>query len=230
MAKVHDPERYANVPGWVRVVDDFGNQRGYHHIEDVRWMFKREVTPQEKETIDITLEWLEQRVYHDEDTGCWVWGGFITKQGQPQARFSLGPHISATMLVRRLVAKMKFEPSFAFPNAARWMQNRQAGVGETCLRGCCHPDHVRMRTKQQAMKNRRGIPLPLTHKMRISATRLKRSKVSDEVIQQILADPRPGNVVALELGVDKSYVPHVRTGKLRTYSTMGRNMFSGLMT
>jgi hypothetical protein len=189
---------------------------------------RREPTPKEKDEITIDIEWLKARVTED-DSGCWVWNGFITKGGQPQCRITIEPKVSATMLVRRLVAKMSFNPTAKFKSAAAFMRNRQAGALTTCSWGCCHPDHVRMRTKVQAMKPRRGKPLPLSHKMRISAARRKNSNISDADIRRMMLDERPGNHVAAEYGVHPSYVPHVRTGKLRAFSTMGNNLFSGLL-
>lgn len=189
---------------------------------------RREATQAEKDAIEITLEWLERHCVED-DNGCWVWQGFITKQGQPQCRITIEPKVSATMLVRRLVAKMKYEPSAKFPDVNRFMRNRQAGVEPTCSRGCCHPDHVKLRTKQQAMKHTRGKPISFTHRMNISKARRRNSNISDADIRRMMLDERPGNHVARDYNVHPSYVPHVRTGKLRVFSTMGNNLFSGLL-
>lgn len=188
---------------------------------------RREPTQDEKDAIEITLDWLLAHVKEDEH-GCWVWQGFITKGGQPQCRITIEPKVSATMLVRRLVAKMKFTPTAKFTSAARFIKNRQAGAKPDCSWGCCHPDHILVRTKTQAMKPRKGKPLSFTHKANISRARRKKSRISDEVIKQMMLDPRPGNHVAKELGVHASYVPHVRTGKLRVYSATG-GVFSGLL-
>lgn len=227
MAKVIDPERYAGVPGWVRVVDDFGNHRCYHFVEDVRDHFRREATPEEKDNIEITLDWLMERVKEDEDTGCWVWQRFITKQGQPQCRIAVTPFVHATMLVRRLVARMKFEPSAKFPNASRFMRNRQAGVNPTCSWGCVHPDHVKMRSKKQAMAFYKGTPMPLTQKMRISQTKRAKSKVKPEDIHYILASTEPANKVSIELGMSESYASKVRRGKIGVVAATG--VFTGLL-
>lgn len=188
---------------------------------------RREPTQEEKDAITIDLEWLERHVREDEN-GCWVWQGFITKGGQPQCRITIAPKVSATMLVRRLVAKMKFEPSEKFPDANRFMRKRQAGVEESCSWGCCHPDHVKLRTKVQAMKNRRGKPLSFAHKANISRARRAKSRITDADIHRMMIDPRPGKHVAEDFGVHHSYVPHVRTGKLRTYSSTG-GVFTGLL-
>ena len=158
-----------------------------------------------------------------------MWTGHVTKQGQPQARVSVLPGVHATMLTRRLVARMKWKPSAQFPTVADFYRDRQAGVPASCSPGCCHPDHVSMRSKTAAMDNRRGVPLPLEHKMRISAAKRKNSKIDDATIRAILQDPRPGRHIAAELGVHASYIPHVRTGKLRAYSAVGDGLFAGLL-
>lgn len=227
MATVKNPDRYKDVPGWVPVIDDFGNFRCYHFVEDVRAHFMREATPEEKDALTIDLEWLERHVVED-DNGCWVWKGFITKGGQPQARFTLGPFVHCTMLVRRLVARMKFEPSAKFPDAAAFHRNRQAGTLEGCSWGCCHPDHVVMRTKKQAMKPSRGKPLTLEHRQAISRARRAQSKVPDSKIVEIIASPKPAKHVSIELGMDPSYASKVRRGNCRIYSATG-GMFSGLL-
>jgi rhamnose utilization protein RhaD (predicted bifunctional aldolase and dehydrogenase) len=229
MAKEQRPDmRRDGVPGWVRVVDDFGTLMRYTQVEDLKGELAREATPEEKDAIEIDLEWLERHVIAD-DNGCWVWQGFVSKQGQPQCRISVKPYVTATMLVRRLVARMKYEPSKKFPDAARFMRNRQAGVPQTCSRGCVHPDHVVMRTKKQAMAGYRGTPMPLTQRMRISAAKRKVSKVSDEVIRQVMVDPRPAKHVSVEIGMSECYVAHVREGKLRAYSSLGYGLFAGLL-
>lgn len=195
----------------------------------VKGVKRREATEEEKAAFEITPDWLMSHVKED-DNGCWIWQGYSTDIGQPQARVTVAPGISATMLVRRLVGKLKFSPSKQFPDAEKWMRLRQAGIKDTCSAGCCHPDHVLVRTKQQAMKNRRGVPLSMEHRMNISLARRKTSKVDDATIMRIMRDPRPGTEIAAELGLHPSYVPHLRTGKLRVFSTVGDNMFAGLMS
>lgn len=227
MAKVRDPERYANTPGWVRVVDDFGNQRGYHHVEDVRWLFMRSPTQAEKDGVEITLDWLLERVKED-DNGCLVWTGFITKQGQPQARIVINPHVHATFLVRRLVAKMKFEPGPKFRNANAWMRNRQAGVPTTCSHGCCHPDHVIVRTKKQAMASYRGTHLSLEHKRKISLTKARKSKVDTADVARILLSNEPANKMDAELGMCPGYSSKIRRGNMRVFEATA-GVFTGLL-
>lgn len=232
MAKVRDQNRYKNVPGWLPVTDDFGRFRGYHFVEDVRHVFMREATPEEKDALEIDLEWLERHVTVDEDTGCWVWNGYVTKGGQPQARFTLGPFVHATMLVRRLVARMRLGgPNAIIQNGntvAKYMRSKQCAAKETCLRGCCHPDHVLVRSKKQAMKKSRGKPLPLSQKAAISRTKRARSKVSEDDIQRILASNEPAYKLSLELGMDPSYASKVRRGNIGIYQATG-GLFTGLL-
>lgn len=185
----------------------------------------RTASAAEREAIEITLEWLQARVKVDEH-GCWVWQGHITKYGQPQVRITVAPYVAASMMVRRLVAKMKFKPSQVFRVASTFMRKRQAGVMPDCSWGCCRPEHVVMRYKKTAMRPTVGRPRSMQHRLKISQARRRNSKISDETIRLILADPRPGSVVARELGLHPKYPSRVRKGALRQFSAMG--MFTGL--
>jgi rhamnose utilization protein RhaD (predicted bifunctional aldolase and dehydrogenase) len=192
---------------------------------------RREATPEEKESIEVSLEWLERHVVED-DNGCWVWQGYITKSGQPHARMTVAPNVYATMLVRRLVVKARMGGGDAVigHNIAvnNFLRKRQCNVKDECSRGCCHPDHIVVRSKKQAMANTKGKPISEQHRQNISRARRKNSRIDDATILKMMLDPRPGKHVALELGVHPSYVPHVRTGKLRAYSATG-GIFSGLL-
>lgn len=189
---------------------------------------RRKPTQEEKDAISIDMAWLKAHTTEDA-RGCWVWNGFVTKQGQPQCRITIAPKVTASMLVRRLVAKMAWGDKEITTTKGgeawgweKFAQSRQAGVRRTCSWGCCHPEHVKMRTKFQAMAPARGRPLPLEHRLAISKARRATSRISEADIVRMITDPRPGIHVAAEMGVCPSYVPHVRTGRVRAYSAPGQ--------
>lgn len=176
----------------------------------------------------IDLVWLEERCKEDQDTGCWVWQHFISKEGVPRCSLQLAPGVRASFAVRRLVAKMKAD---MLPEQfERHNRNKQAGVRLSCTRGCCHPDHVVMQTRVQASDVMRGVPLTVLHKLRISQSRTRASKVSDEDVIQMLTCNESSVAIGRKLGVNKGYAAQVRKGKLRACGALGGGLFSGLLT
>lgn len=156
---------------------------------------------------EITLEWLEARVRADED-GCWIWTGFTTKQGQPQARLNY-----QFFLVRRAVWEQVHTRELV---STLW-------VGAKCDKpGCCHPDCMVARTRGRAMK---GRSLTKVHKANITAARRKNSHIPDEVVAEVRASKETGRHLAKQFGLSESYVSLVRLGKIRADI---RNPFAGL--
>lgn len=225
MHKKRPDMRRDGAPGWIRVVDDFGALVRFTHVEELDDLFRRPATQAEKEAISITLDWLRAHCEIDpeDESGCWRWRGFITRQGQPQARMLVAPHVHATMLVRRLIAKLTLEGA-KLPGGASveaFMAKRQAGVRAECERGCCNPDHVMLRTKTQSAAPTRGKPISLPHRMAISRARTRDSKVDADGIREILLSPESAKDISLRLGMDPSYASKVRRGELRQVHTGG---------
>ncbi len=194
---------------------------------------RREATKAERDAYRIkNKKWLRHRCKVTQDSECWVWKGVVTKGGQPQVRLTLAPKASATMLVRRLVAKY---------NGVELTDDMQCAVLPTCLRGCCRPEHVVARSKKEAMAHRVGVPLTEEHKNNISKAR---SVVHVGVIEEILTSPEPAKHVALRNGLCESYASKIRRGamrhrdlaeikpkvkKARAIRLSPTNMFSGLV-
>lgn len=156
---------------------------------------------------EITLEWLQARVREDDD-GCWIWTGYTTEQGQPQARLNY-----QFFLVRRAVWEQVHNRELV---STLW-------VAAKCDKpGCCHPDCMVARTRSRAMK---GRGMTVQHKAAIAKARRKSSDIPDEVVAEVLASKESGRDVAKRLDVTESWVSLVRRGKIRVDL---RNPFAGL--
>ena len=156
---------------------------------------------------EITLEWLEARVRADED-GCWIWTGYTTKHGQPQARLNY-----QLILVRRVVWEMTHDKEL---KSTMW-------VAAKCNKpGCCHPDCMVARTRSQALK---GRGMTLLHRAAIATAKRRNSDIPDEVVAEVRASDEQARQMARRLGLTESYVSLVRRGKIRVDL---RNPFAGL--
>lgn len=156
---------------------------------------------------EITLEWLEARVRTDDD-GCWIWTGYTTKHGQPQARLNY-----QLILVRRVVWEMTHDKEL---KSTMW-------VAAKCNKpGCCHPDCMVARTRSQALK---GRGMTLLHRAAIATAKRRNSDIPDEVVAEVRASDEQARQMARRLGLTESYVSLVRRGKIRVDL---RNPFTGL--
>lgn len=156
---------------------------------------------------EITIEWLEARVRADDD-GCWIWTGYTTKHGQPQARLNY-----QLILVRRVVWEMKHDKEL---KSTMW-------VAAKCNKpGCCHPDCMVARTRSQALK---GRGMTLLHRAAIATAKRRNSDIPDEVVAEVRASDEQARQMARRLGLTESYVSLVRRGKIRVDL---RNPFTGL--
>lgn len=156
---------------------------------------------------EITLKWLEARVRADDD-GCWIWTGYTTKHGQPQARLNY-----QLILVRRVVWEMKHDKEL---KSTMW-------VAAKCNKpGCCHPDCMVARTRSQALK---GRGMTLLHRAAIATAKRRNSDIPDEVVAEVRASDEQARQMARRLGLTESYVSLVRRGKIRVDL---RNPFTGL--
>lgn len=156
---------------------------------------------------EITLEWLEARVRADDD-GCWIWTGYTTKHGQPQARLNY-----QLILVRRVVWEMTHDKEL---KSTMW-------VAAKCNKpGCCHPDCMVARTRSQALK---GRGMTLLHRAAIATAKRRNSDIPDEVVAEVRASDEQARQMARRLGLTASYVSLVRRGKIRVDL---RNPFTGL--
>ena len=156
---------------------------------------------------EITLEWLEARVRADED-GCWIWTGYTTKHGQPQARLNY-----QLVLVRRVVWEMTHDKEL---KSTMW-------VAAKCNKpGCCHPDCMVARTRSQALK---GRGMTLLRRAAIATAKRRNSDIPDEVVAEVRASDEQARQMARRLGLTESYVSLVRRGKIRVDL---RNPFAGL--
>lgn len=125
---------------------------------------------------------------------CWLWTGGLVR-GSEYGRFSLG---YMTYLTHRLMLARKL--------------GRELGDGMLALhscrnRRCCNPDHLREGTPAENQADRKrdgtayGIKTP--------------SKLTDDQVRAIRADPRSQGVIAAEYGVNQSTISYIKSTKRR---------------
>ncbi len=145
----------------------------------------------------MNLDWLEARV-KDVD-GCWVWQQSATNRRQdPCGRLD-----DKTILVRRVVWEQVHERKARSDRIAR------------CSCGthlCVHPDHIVMASRSTP---RKGKPITMVHRARISATKRATSKLSDEQVREIRSAPGMNTEIARVHGVNPSYVGHLKRYEAR---------------
>lgn len=146
---------------------------------------------------DIGLDWLLARVKEDE-CGCFIWTGYMSAHGQPQARINL-----QLVLVRRLVWALV---NGRDPAPAMWVTARCG------THGCVHPNCMVMRTRSAALK---GRTTPMVVCAKISASRSKNSRFSAEAIRAMRSEPGTLIEVAARHGADPSYISQLRRNKAR---------------
>lgn len=146
---------------------------------------------------EIDLGWLQARVRED-DEGCWIWTGCMSKAGQPQATINY-----QHFLVRRAVWQAAHN-RVLLPTT--W-------VGVKCGKhGCTHPDCLVARGRAEAL---RGHHMTVAHKATIARVKRAKSAITDEMIAEIMTSNEPDKVIAERLGVCASYPSKVRQGRLR---------------
>lgn len=122
------------------------------------------------------------------EDGCWVWTGFVFRDGYGSFRNEFNEKERAHRWSARVLGKLLIEGKC---------------VCHHCDNpGCVRPEHLFVGTQTENIadmdrKRRRGtIKIPL------------------EVASAIRADPRPQKVIAAQYGVAQSYVSRLKTGRL----------------
>lgn len=208
-------------------IESLASQHRYCILPGVQ---KRGATGEERDAIEVTREWLLEHCRVDEASGCWIWQGHLD-DGQPQANITVGPAISATMLVRRLAFKVRYKgkrpPIAGYKDINSFLAIRLVGARAWCEDACCCPEHMVARTKVEAMAPRKGKPISYTHRVNIAKARRARSKLSDAVVAQVIASDVPAKHESIRLGMHESYVSKLRRGACRAITP---NPFLQLLT
>lgn len=172
-----------------------------------------------------TLEEIKGRCFIDVD-GHWLWRGAKGQNGAPKI---YAPDY--TKKSGELVAQCGYravwhcENQKAIPDGYR--------VFRTCDElTCCNPAHakclpVKEYGRQQARKG--TLKGQATRILANRATGRKRSKLTPELMSQILVSSKPLRAMAEEVGVSICTVWRVRTGKVKAIQPASVGMFSGLM-
>lgn len=105
-------------------------------------------------------------------------------------------------------------------------------VWGTCSeRTCLNPDHATLETTAQ-----RGRKVAKSGKLKgdikrittVRANARKRSHLTPELIDTIRMSPKTGQALTLELGLSRTVISKVRTGKVTAFTPVG-GLFTGLM-
>lgn len=170
---------------------------------------RRPATPQEKSQVSISIDWLLERCEVDQQAqdACWVWKLTISGSGQPKCRITISPKVSATLLVRRLVAKLK---------GVTMNEDVFVRARPSCQRGCCRPSHLVAMAKEDALalhaESMKGIPHSEERKAKSAANR---AKIPVYLLEEIMSSPEPGEHVSRRNGLNKSYASKIRRGLFR---------------
>lgn len=152
---------------------------------------------------DADVEWLHRQCV--EEGACWLWRGVHTTQGYPV--FWVG-RPARYVTVRRVAAVL----------AGRRFDARQPLAATCGNKRCVNPAHVRpsnARAIAQAAV-RRGAYDGMARRAKISAARLKRSRISAEAVLAIRLAPS-GTLpqVARDWGVAYSTAKAIHCGRMR---------------
>ncbi|MDF3821965.1 hypothetical protein P3G55_18820 [Leptospira sp. 96542] len=122
---------------------------------------------------------------------------------------SHGRGSEVTFYVRRLVYQLTHQDG----SRRGVVELRRSWVVCSCeTPGCVHPDHLVMCSPSE---RRKDVPKTLMHREAIARGRRAKSRISDEAVAAMRADPRTDEAVAKEHGVHRSYVSSVRADKRR---------------
>lgn len=171
------------------------------------------------------IERIKGRCRVCDETGCWVWSGGVFQNGNGD-RY---PKIWSPMLGKSMPGRR-----------AVWLAMGNTIppghlVHSTCFNPLCvNPDHIACATKKEA-----GAIISKSGHMRgrvkrqLATRRIgrQRSKLTAEMIAQIMADERSCAKVAADFGISKQLVHRVRRGDTLAWlplPTMG-GLFSGLV-
>jgi predicted XRE-type DNA-binding protein len=158
------------------------------------------------------------------DDGCWIWTGAMSVDDYPRIYapdFTAGGKMRA-QTGRRAVWHIKTGK----PIASGW---RVFGTCDDQL--CLNPAHSVCQPVAE-----RGAVVAASGKWRGSVTRLianrrtgrRRSVLTPEMVAHIRSSTKKGIEVARELGVPRSQVSRVRSGKMPAFEPVG-GLFSGLL-
>lgn len=130
----------------------------------------------------------------DDESDCWIWQGYVTKNGHPMIHTCCGP-----AYVRRVVLScVGRAPAPRVP------------VVPTCGKKlCCNPAHQHATTASAIAQGRAKCA---DRAKKIALARRAQSKLTDEAAQQIRIANEPARVLAQRHGVSLSRVYAIRRG------------------
>lgn len=177
------------------------------------------MTKRQSKEPPVGLEYIRLRCKVS-DCGCWEWPGYMRRGSQPHATFRR-PDANGVIgvegwPVRRLVyAVTRKKP---LPNGKLW------NVRATCENErCVAPGHLTVVRRGSYSK---GTPKPPMHGYRISRTKSKASKISDEAVA-LYREPNANLAeLAKEHGISLAYAYMLRDRQFRARTEA--NPFAGL--
>ncbi len=148
---------------------------------------------------------LKDRCRVDDITGCWHWGGALTQGRPPSLRF---PPLGNRVLT--LGAVIGFFRTGEGPSpGVYWVV--------TCgTLNCANPAHRKAGDRAFQMGLiAKGKPIKPLHRQRITASRRKGSKLTDEQVADILHTDDRLQDAAARHGISLTYVSKIRRGEKR---------------
>jgi hypothetical protein len=169
-----------------------------------------------------TIEEIKGRCVIHEITGCWLFKGAVTRDGQARVwTFDYNKGAMACVPGKRAV----------------WYATNQTPVTDghviygTCpCQHCINPEHVKQGTKAEWGQHMadsgiyKNNPAKLLANRRIGAAR---SSVTPETYIEIISSPETGKAVAKRLGISQQTASKCRTGNMASMISLA-NPFAGL--
>lgn len=162
-----------------------------------------------------TLETLKAKTIEEGD--CWIWQGYVGNKVPQIFNFAVGKVVPVRRLIRDLEGKPVADTDYTRPRCMNHL--------------CVCPEHIKVETKDQHIRHmakRANTPSVKTIRIGKMATtrRLMHGKLSEEKCTEIRGSNESSKVLADRMGVHRSLISRVRSGK--AWGQVG-NPWAGLM-
>lgn len=167
------------------------------------------------------IQSLMDRCYVDADTNCWHWRLHKNEDGLPMVVIVTAEGLRRQMSGRRVAMLLRGHD----------MKGKRAWPKARCLSyDCVNPDHCAVGTTSEFHAYMASTDRLKGNQSRITKLRKfarARSKVRPEMIERIRSYDGKAKVIAEELGISKTTVNDIRSG--RRWNDLSGGIFSGLL-
>lgn len=160
-----------------------------------------------------TLDDIKGRCVVDDITGCWLWKGAITREGQARIwQYDFAAQKMAAMPGKKAVWYAINQK----PLPSGWL------VYGTCnCQTCMNPEHIKDGTAADWGRHMSDSGIHKNSIPRMLASRrtgMKRSVMTPETLREVLASNESGKALARRLGVSMQTISKARNGHLVAFS------------